>query len=85
MIAVPGDTSAETIFGIIADECAIGVINNKTTAVRLIPAQGKKVGDKVEFGGLLGYAPIMQVNGHAGEVFAHRGGRFPAPINSLKN
>ncbi len=85
MIAVPGDTSAETIFGIIADECAIGVINSKTTAVRLIPAQGKKVGEKVEFGGLLGYAPIMQVNGHAGDVFAHRGGRFPAPINSLKN
>lgn len=85
MIAVPGDTSAEAIFGIIADECAIGVINSKTTAVRLIPAQGKKVGDKVEFGGLLGYAPVMEVNGHAGEVFAHRGGRFPAPINSLKN
>ena len=85
MIAVPGDTSAEAIFGIIADECAIGVINSKTTAVRLIPAQGKIVGDRVEFGGLLGYAPVMEVNGHAGEVFAHRGGRFPAPINSLKN
>lgn len=85
MIAIPGDTSPETIFGIIADECAIGVINSKTTAVRLIPAQGKGVGDKVEFGGLLGYAPIMPVNECAGSVFAHRGGRFPAPLNSLKN
>ena len=85
MIAVPGDTNAETIFGIIADECAIGVINSKTTAVRLIPAQGKKAGETVEFGGLLGYAPIMPVNGHAGEVLAHRGSRFPAPLNSLKN
>ena len=85
MIAIPGDTSPETIFGIIADECAIGVINSKTTAVRLIPAQGKNAGEKVEFGGLLGYAPVMPVNENAGTVFAHRGGRFPAPINSLKN
>ena len=85
MIAIPGDTSQETIFGIIADECAIGMINNKTTAVRLIPAIGKKVGDRLEFGGLLGYAPVMPVNGHAGTVFAHRGGRIPAPLNSLKN
>ena len=85
MIAIPGDTSVETIFGIIADECAIGMINNKTTAVRVIPAIGKKVGDRLEFGGLLGYAPVMPVNGHAGTVFAHRGGRMPAPINSLKN
>lgn len=85
MIAIPGDVSPETIFGIIADECAIGVINSKTTAVRVIPAQGKKAGETVEFGGLLGYAPIMPVNEHAGTVFAHRGGRFPAPINSLKN
>ena len=85
MIAVPGDTSVETIFGIIADECAIGMINNKTTAVRLIPAIGKKVGDKLDFGGLLGYAPVMPVNQNAGTVFAHRGGRMPAPLNSLKN
>ena len=85
MIAIPGDTSQETIFGIIADECAIGMINNKTTAVRLIPAIGKKVGDRLEFGGLLGYAPVMPVNNHAGTVFAHRGGRIPAPLNSLKN
>ncbi len=85
MIAIPGDASVETIFGIIADECAIGMINNKTTAVRVIPAIGKKVGDRLEFGGLLGYAPVMPVNGHAGTVFAHRGGRMPAPINSLKN
>jgi uncharacterized protein (UPF0210 family) len=85
MIAIPGDTSQDAIFGIIADECAIGMINNKTTAVRLIPAIGKKPGDRLEFGGLLGYAPVMPVNGFAGSVFAHRGGRIPAPINSLKN
>ena len=85
MIAIPGDTSVETIFGIIADECAIGMINNKTTAVRVIPAIGKDVGDHLNFGGLLGYAPVMPVNGYAGDVFAHRGGRMPAPINSLKN
>ena len=85
MIAIPGDTSIETIFGIIADECAIGMINNKTTAVRIIPAIGKNVGDRLEFGGLLGYAPVMPVNQNAGTVFAHRGGRMPAPLNSLKN
>ena len=85
MIAVPGDTSVETIAGIIADECAIGMINCKTTAVRIIPAIGKNVGERLEFGGLLGYAPIMPVNQHAGTVFAHRGGRIPAPLNSLKN
>jgi hypothetical protein len=85
MIAVPGDTSVETIFGIIADEAAIGMINNKTTAVRIIPAIGKKVGDRLDFGGLLGYAPVMPVNQNAGNVFAHRGGRMPAPLNSLKN
>lgn len=85
MIAIPGDTSVETIFGIIADECAIGMINNKTTAVRLIPAIGHKVGDQLDFGGLLGYAPVMPVNQFAGNVFAHRGGRMPAPLNSLKN
>lgn len=85
MIAIPGDTSVETIFGIIADEAAIGMINNKTTAVRLIPAIGKNVGDTLDFGGLLGQAPVMAVNGFAGSTFAHRGGRMPAPINSLKN
>ena len=85
MIAIPGDTPVETIFGIIADECAIGMINSKTTAVRLIPAIGKKVGDRLDFGGLLGYAPVMPVNTFAGTVFAHRGGRMPAPLNSLKN
>lgn len=85
MIAIPGTTSVETIFGIIADECAIGVINAKTTAVRLIPAIGKKEGEHLDFGGLLGSAPVMPVNSHAGTVFAHRGGRFPAPLNSLKN
>ncbi len=85
MIAVPGNTSTETIVGIIADECAIGMINNKTTAVRLIPAIGKEVGECLDFGGLLGYAPVMPVNTNAGSVFAHRGGRIPAPLNSLKN
>ena len=85
MIEIPGDTTVETIFGIIADECAIGMINNKTTAVRLIPAIGHKVGDQLDFGGLLGYAPVMPVNQFAGNVFAHRGGRMPAPLNSLKN
>ena len=85
MIAIPGDTSVETIFGIIADEAAIGMINNKTTAVRLIPAIGKGVGDVLDFGGLLGSAPVMPVNAYAGSVFAHRGGRMPAPLNSLKN
>jgi uncharacterized protein (UPF0210 family) len=85
MIAIPGDTSVEAIAGIIADEMAIGVINNKTTAVRLIPAIGHAEGDVLEFGGLFGSAPVMSVNSHAGSVLAHRGGRFPAPLNSLKN
>ncbi len=85
MIAIPGDTTTETIAGIIADECAIGVVNWKTTAVRLIPAIGKQVGERLEFGGLLGSAPIMPVNEWAGTVFARRGGRFPAPLQSLKN
>jgi uncharacterized protein (UPF0210 family) len=85
MIAIPGDTTVETIAGIIADEMAIGVINNKTTAVRLIPAFGKVAGDFIEFGGLLGSALVMPVNQFAGTVFARRGGRFPAPLNSLKN
>ncbi|MDW7739085.1 MAG: PFL family protein [Bacillota bacterium] len=85
MIAVPGNTSEETIAAIIADEAAIGVFNNKTTAVRIIPAYGKKVGDSVEFGGLLGRAPIMAVNKFKAEKFVRRGGRIPAPIHSLRN
>lgn len=85
MIAIPGDTTAETIAGIIADEAAIGLINNKTTAVRVIPAIGQDVGGSLDYGGLFGKAPVMPVNKNAGTVFAHRGGRFPAPLNSLKN
>ena len=85
MIAIPGDTSAETISGIIADEAAIGMINNKTTAVRLIPVIGKGVGETVEFGGLLGYAPIMPVNNYSCADFINRGGRIPSPIHSFKN
>ena len=85
MIAVPGSTSASTLSGIIADEIAIGVINNKTTAVRLIPVIGKDVGETVEFGGLLGYAPIMPLNKYSSEEFINRGGRIPAPIHSLRN
>lgn len=85
MIAVPGDTSAETLSAIIADEAAIGVINTKTTAVRIIPAVGKKVGDMVEFGGLLGSAPVMPVHKESAAAMIARGGRIPAPINSLKN
>lgn len=85
MIAIPGDTTAETISGMIADEAAIGVINNKTTAVRIIPATGKKVGDVVEFGGLFGKAPVMAVNTNSPADFIHRGGRIPAPIHSFKN
>ena len=85
MIAVPGDTSGASIAGVIADEMAIGMVNQKTTAVRLIPVIGKKVGDNVEFGGLLGYAPVMPVNCFNCENFADRGGRIPAPIHSFKN
>ena len=85
MIAIPGDTSASTISGIIADEISIGVVNNKTTAVRVIPVWGKGVGDTAEFGGLLGYAPIMPVKGESCADFIKRGGRIPAPIHSLKN
>ena len=85
MIAVPGDTPASTISGIIADEISIGVINNKTTAVRIIPVVGKGVGESAEFGGLLGYAPIMPVKQKSCEKFIARGGRIPAPIHSLKN
>lgn len=85
MIAIPGDTKATTISGIIADEMAIGMINAKTTAVRLIPVIGKGVGETVEFGGLLGYAPIMLVNSYSCDAFVNRGGRIPAPIHSFKN
>ncbi|MCQ2420488.1 MAG: PFL family protein [Clostridia bacterium] len=85
MIAVPGDTTAETISAIIADEAAIGMVNQKTTAVRLIPAPGKKVGDEVAFGGLLGSAPVMPVHPESSAAFISRGGRIPAPLQSLKN
>ena len=85
MIAIPGDTSAETISGIIADEASIGMVNSKTIAVRVIPAVGKKAGDTVEFGGLLGYAPVMPVNTCSNAEFIARGGRIPAPLQSLKN
>ena len=85
MIAVPGDTSASTISAIIADEAAIGMVNSKTTAVRIIPAPGKVVGDRVEMGGLLGSAPVMPVHPESSELFIARGGRIPAPLQSLKN
>lgn len=85
MIAIPGDTPASTISGIIADEMAIGMVNQKTTAVRLIPVSGKGVGEQVEFGGLLGHAPIMPVNRFSCDAFVSRGGRIPAPIHSFKN
>ena len=85
MIAVPGDTTPATLSGIIADEAAIGMVNNKTTAVRLIPVIDRGVGESVEFGGLLGYAPIMAVNKYSCEDFIARGGRIPAPIHSFKN
>lgn len=85
MIAIPGDTPATTLAGIIADESAIGMINQKTTAVRIIPVIGKTIGDTVEFGGLLGYAPVMPVNTYSCEKFVNRGGQIPAPIHSFKN
>ena len=85
MIAIPGSTSAATISGMIADESAIGMVNQKTTAVRIIPVVGKEVGDTVELGGLLGYAPVMPVNRFSCEAFVNRGGRIPAPIHSFKN
>ncbi|AOR23547.1 PFL family protein [Clostridium taeniosporum] len=85
MIAIPGDTPASTISAMIADEAAIGVINNKTTAVRIIPAPGCKIGDMVEFGGLLGTAPVMKINPNSSALFIKRGGRIPAPIHSFKN
>lgn len=85
MIAVPGDTTAETIAAVIADEAAIGMINKKTTAVRIIPVPGKKVGERVEFGGLLGSGPIMPLHNYSAEMFVRRGGRIPAPIQALTN
>ena len=85
MIAVPGDTSAETLSAIIADEAAIGMVNTKTTAVRIIPAPGKQVGDTVEFGGLLGSAPVQPVHPFSAKAFVDRGGRIPAPMQSLKS
>jgi len=85
MIAVPGDTPTSTICSIIADECAIGMINHKTTAVRIIPVHGKKVGEEAHFGGLLGTAPIMPVHGASSDLFIKRGGRIPAPLHSYKN
>jgi uncharacterized protein (UPF0210 family) len=85
MVCVPGDTDEAVINGLIADEIAIGVVNTKTTAVRVIPAYGKKVGDSVNFGGLLGYSPIMDLSPYSPAKFIARGGRIPAPIHSLKN
>ena len=85
MFAVPGDTPAETIAAIIADELAIGIINDKTTAVRVIPAPGREAGDLVEFGGLLGSAPVMRVNPFSAARFMRRGGRLPATVTSLRN
>ena len=85
MVVIPGDTTAEVISGLIADEAAIGMVNSKTTAVRIIPAPGKQVGDTVAFGGLLGSAPVMPVNRCSAAEFIARGGRIPAPLHSLKN
>ena len=85
MIVVPGDTTAETISAVIANEMAIGVVNNKTTVVRIIPAPGKKAGELVEFGGLLGTGPLMTLNKYSSSDFIKRGGRIPAPIISLRN
>ena len=85
MIVVPGDTPSDTIAAIIADEAAIGMVNSKTTAVRLIPAIGKKMGEELDFGGLLGYGPIMKINPNSSSKFISRGGQIPAPMQSLKN
>lgn len=85
MIAVPGDTSAETLSAIIADEAAIGMVNNKTTAVRVLPVPGKQIGDTIEMGGLLGSAPVMPVHPESSANFIARGGRIPAPLHSLRN
>ena len=85
MVVVPGDTSASVISGVIADEAAIGMVNSKTTAVRIIPAIGKKVGETLDFGGLLGYGPVMNINQTKNDVMINRGGRIPAPLQALKN
>ncbi len=85
MIVVPGSTSADIISGMIADEAAIGMVNSKTTAVRVIPAIGKEVGDVLDFGGLLGSGPVMDINQENNSVFVNRGGRIPAPLQALKN
>ena len=85
MINIPGDTPPEVISAIIADEAAIGMVNTKTTAVRVIPAIGKQAGEELSFGGLLGGGPIMKVNGYSPRAFIARGGRIPAPLHSLKN
>ena len=85
MICIPGDTPAEIISAIIADEAAIGMVNSKTTAVRVIPAVGRKAGEELDFGGLLGKGPIMEVNPASPAEFIHRGGKIPAPMQSLKN
>ena len=85
MIVLPGDTTAEVIAALIADEAAIGMVNSKTTAVRVIPAIGKKEGDTLEFGGLLGSGPVMRINQSSPAKFIHRGGQIPAPMQSLKN
>ncbi|MBQ6948711.1 MAG: DUF711 family protein, partial [Firmicutes bacterium] len=85
MVVVPGDTPAAVISGLIADEAAIGMVNSKTTAVRVIPAIGKNVGDRLDFGGLLGYGPVMPINMTSPQVFIDRGGRIPAPMQALKN
>ena len=85
MVVIPGDTSAEVISGLIADEAAIGMVNSKTTAVRVIPAIGHKAGDVLDFGGLLGHAPIMPISQYSPAVMIHRGGRIPAPMQALKN
>ena len=85
MIVVPGDTSASVISGVIADEAALGMVNSKTTAVRIIPAIGKEVGEELDFGGLLGSGPVMPIRQTKNDVMINRGGRIPAPLQSLKN
>ena len=85
MIIIPGETSESVISGIIADEAAIGMVNSKTTAVRVIPAIGKQVGDILDFGGLLGYGPVMEINQTPNDVMINRGGRIPSPLQALKN
>ena len=85
MVAIPGDTSSETVSAIIADEAAVGMVNSKTTAVRLLPVPGKVPGDRIELGGLLGSAPVIPVHKESSSAFIARGGRIPAPLQSLKN